>query len=435
MSEYSQTFTLSLSRDQQRQYLRIPVKVEPDVEQLTITYDYQRRRPVEEAPGRTRLDEVNVIDLGLEDPDHVLVGASGSERSTILVHENHATPGYQPVPLKEGTWHVLLGLYLIEENGCALTLTVTQTPKKPVLLKGDTHLHTIHSDGWYSVEETALRARQDRLDYIFITDHNCMTSNACLPSHPDIAVLPGVEITYYGGHYNLLGVQRPVRTFFANTRAEVLAIMQEGRQNGALACINHPMDIPCGWKYGLGEDVPMDLLEIWNGPFTPENAAAVRFWHGELCKGRRLPVIGGSDAHRGELFRQMATPATFLYSRSRGKSDILEAIKKGHAFVGMTPDAPQMDLALGGAHMGDVASAEDGEEMHMIFRHLRAGDEVRLYDQTGLLWQDTPGPLFCFEAQRQVGGSRFVRAEVWRTLPGIGMTLASIGNPVYREEI
>jgi predicted metal-dependent phosphoesterase TrpH len=431
MIENCKTFTFTFHKDQERTYIRIPVQVGSDMESLSVSYDYQRRCRVEEGPGRERLTEINIIDLALEDPNHVLVGASGSERKCISIHENYATPGYRPAPVTEGTWHVLLGLYLLEETGCTVTLTVMQTPKEPVLLKGDTHLHTGHSDGWYTVEETVARARQDRLDYIFITDHNCMTSNAYLPCYPDLTVLPGVEMTYYDGHYNLLGVQRPVKTFFANGREEVLAIMREGRQSGALSSVNHPMDGPCGWKFGLSEDVPVDLIEIWNGPFTPENAAAVRLWHNELCKGRHLPAIGGSDAHRGELFRQMATPATFLYSRSRSKSDILDALKLGHAFVGMTPDAPGLDLQLGSARMGDTASLKDGETLQMTFSNLRAGDEVRLYNETGLVWKETPGAYARFEAERPAKGSLFMRTEVWRPLPGIGMTLASIGNPVY----
>ena len=431
MPENSQTFTLMLQKDQERTYLRIPIQVGRDTERLTVSYDYRRRLQTEEGPGRVRLSEINIIDLALEDPAHVLVGASGSERLSITIHENYATPGYRPTPVTAGTWYVVLGLYLLEESGCTVTLTVEQRPKQAVLLKGDTHLHTHHSDGWYSLEETIARARQDRLDYIFITDHNCMASNAFLPSYPDLAVLPGVEMTYYGGHYNLLGIERPVRTFTANSREEVLAIMAEGRRNGALASINHPMDGPCGWRYGLGEDVPADLIEIWNGPFTPENAAAIQFWHGELCKGRRLHAIGGSDAHRGELFRQMATPATFLYSASRSKSDILEAVKYGHAFVGMTPDAPHIGLQWGSARMGDTATPADGEMLLMTFSHLRAGDEVRLYNQTGLIWREIPGAYHRFEVEKPVEDSLFVRTEVWRPLPGLGMIPASIGNPVY----
>jgi hypothetical protein len=429
--ENSQTFTLTFHKDQERTFLRIPVQVGTDIDKLTVSYDYQRRRRVEECPGMERLLEVNIIDLALEDPNHVLVGASGSERQSIIVHENYATPGYHPAPVTAGTWYVVLGLYLLEEDGCTVTLHVSQKTKETVLLKGDTHMHTTHSDGWYSVEETIARARQDRLDYIFITDHNCMASNTYLPCYPDLTVLPGVEMTYYDGHYNLLGVSRPVKTFFANSREEVLAIMQEGRLNGALASVNHPMDGPCGWKFGLSEDVPADLIEIWNGPFTPVNGAAVGLWHNELCKGRHLPAIGGSDAHRGELFRQMAAPATFLYSRSRSKSDILEALKCGRAFVGMTPDAPGLDMQLGSARMGDTAGRGDGETLHMVFSNIHAGDEVRLYNETGLIWKDTPGAYARFEAEKPAGTSLFLRTEVWRPLPGIGMTLASIGNPVY----
>ncbi len=432
MPENHQTFTFTFHKDQERTYLRIPVQVGADMDSLTVSYDYQRRRRVEESPQRESLLEVNIIDLALEDPDHNLIGASGSERKSVSIHENYATPGYRPSSVTAGTWYVVLGLYLLEEDGCTVTLTVLQTSKEPVLLKGDTHLHTGHSDGWYTVEETIARARQDRLDYIFITDHNCMTSNAYLPCYPDLTVLPGVEMTYYDGHYNLLGISRPVKTFFANGREEVLAIMREGRQSGALASVNHPMDGPCGWKFGLTEDVPADLIEIWNGPFTPENAAAVRLWHNELCKGRHLPAIGGSDAHRGELFRQIATPATFLYSRSRSKSDILDAMKYGHAFVGMTPDAPCLDLQLGSARMGDTASRGDGDMLQMTFSNLRAGDEVRLYNEAGLVWKETPGSYSRFEVEKPVSGILFLRTEVWRPLPGIGMTLASIGNPVYK---
>ena len=434
MPENSQTFKFTFHKDQERTYLRIPFLVGADIDKLAVSYEYQRRRRVAEGRGLERLLEVNIIDLALEDPVHTLIGASGSERQSIVIHENYATPGYRPAPIAAGTWYVVLGLYLLEEEGGAITLTVTQTPKEQVLLRGDTHVHTAHSDGWYTVEETIARARQDRLDYIFITDHNCMTSNAYLPCSPDLTVLPGVEMTYYDGHYNLLGAIRPVKTFFANGREEVLAIMREGRQNGALASVNHPMDGPCGWKFGLSDDVPADMIEIWNGPFTNENAAAVRLWQSELCKGRHLPAIGGSDVHHGELFRQMATPATLLYSRSRSKSDILYALKHGHAFVGMTPDAPGLDLLLGSARMGDTASRSEGETMRMTFTNLHNGDEVRLYNETGLVWKETPGSYARFEAEKKACGSLFLRTEVWRPLPGIGMTLASIGNPVYLAE-
>ncbi|NLA54112.1 MAG: CehA/McbA family metallohydrolase, partial [Clostridiales bacterium] len=348
------SFIRLIEKREERQYLRIPFEVMEDVETITITYDYTRHQLSPQSEGITARDEINIIDLALEDPYQTLVGASGSERKEIIIHENYATPGYHGVPIQAGTWYLVLGAYLIQEQGCPVAITVTQKSKETLLLKGDTHTHTVHSDGWYTVDEAIARARQDRLDYLFITDHNSMTSNAFLRSYPDLTVLPGVEVTYFDGHYNLFGLERPIKTYVANSRDEVLAIMREGKEKGALVSLNHPCDRSCGWTYGIGSDVPSDMVEIWNGPFTPYNQGCINLWQEQLCDGRIWPAIGGSDCHRAELFRNVAAPTTFLYSKSRAGSDIQDAMKSGHAYIGMDTGAPGIYLAMGDARMGDV---------------------------------------------------------------------------------
>ncbi len=348
----------------------------------------------------------------------------------MVLHANHATPGYRPGDIVPGQWQLVLGAYLIEAEGCPVEITIRQTFKTPCLLVGDCHVHTEHSDGWYPVEALLDRARQDKLDFIFVTDHNCMTSNALLRSDPTLTVLPGVEMTYYDGHYNLFGLPRPVATNTANGRDEVLAIMREGKKNGALASLNHPTCNNCGWKYGFDADVPADLIEIWNGPFTPQNAAAVQLWHEHLCRGRRWPAIGGSDCHHAELFRIVATPATFLYAASNAPQDILDAMAGGHAFVGMQPNAPRIHMAMGDARMGEVC-AQSGQALQLTLGGLSDGDEVRLIDATGVVWRQAPGRCHRYEAAYGGPASKFLRVEIWRELPGIGKTLASIGNPIY----
>lgn len=425
------SFTRLIEKSEQRQYLRLPFDVREDAEELTVSYNYTRHRVLPGEEGITYRREVNIIDLALEDPDHSLVGASGSERLSVTIHENHATPGYQPRQIKAGTWYLVLGAYLVEEEGCLVSITVSQKKKETVLLRGDTHCHTVHSDGRYTVDQLIDRVRQDRLDFLFVTDHNAMSSNDTLRSYPDITVLPGVEITYYGGHYNLFGVKRPVKTYVANTRAEVISIMREGKASGALACVNHPIDGGgCGWTFGVGDDVPLDMIEIWNGPFTPWNQGSVDLWQSELSKGRIWPAIGGSDCHKSELFRTFAAPCTFLYSRGRSGSDIIEAMRSGHAFVGMDGNAPVLYMSLGEARMGDI---HEGEEDVLFIRagELREGDELRLINQNGLIKTWQPGGCHSFETQAQTEDSLFVRLEVRRQLPGIGSTLASISNPVY----
>ena len=426
----TRTFTRLIEKREERQYLRVPFDVAGDVETLTVSYDYARHRLSPGGEGAALRREVNIIDLALEGPDQVLVGASGSERREVTIHENHATPGYRGVPVRPGTWHIVLGAYIVEEEGCPVTLSVTQRKKSGVLIKGDCHTHTVHSDGWYTVDEAIDRARQDRLDYLFITDHNSMASNPYIRSLPGLTVLPGVEVTYYDGHYNLFGVERPIRTYVANSREEVLAVMREGRDSGALVSLNHPFDRGCPWTFGFGPDVPADMVEIWNGPYTPFNQKSIDMWHGHLCLGRVWPAIGGSDCHHAELFRTYAAPATFLYARSNSGSDILDAMKNGHAYIGMNTGAPGIHMAMGAARMGDVHFG-DAEPLFLRVESLAEGDEIRLLNQTGAFWSNSPGACWRYETSLEAGQSLFLRAEIWRTLPGGIRTLASISNPVY----
>lgn len=428
------TFTLRIDRTEQGLYLKVPFEVITDVASITIAYRYLRHRLTEMDDGRTIREEINVIDLALENPSNELVGASGSERMEVSIHENHATPGYAGTVIVPGTWSIVLGAYRVQAEGCPVEITVTQHKKHSILLRGDCHTHTVHSDGWYTVDEAMARAAQARLDYLFVTDHNSMASNALISSTPQLTVLPGVEMTYYDGHYNLFGIARPVRSYVANSREEVLAVMREGKANGALASINHPMDASCGWKFGLGQDVPADMVEIWNGPFTPDNQSSIGLWHRHLCMGRKWPAIGGSDCHREHLFHTFASPTTFLHARSRNGSDILEAMKRGHAFIGMGPDAPRIQMAMGDAAMGDAFKGSPNEVLRLTLQSLGNGDEIRILDQTGLVYKSKPGSCALYEMEYSPSGSHFLRVEVWRAFPVIGMSLASISNPIYLEQ-
>lgn len=428
------TFTLRIDKSQEGLYLRIPFEVIADVASFTIAYSYMRHLMMDIGGGKTAQEEINIVDLALEDPSHALVGASGSERREITIHEDHASPGYIGIKIEPGQWYIVLGAYRIRADGCPVEITVTQHMKCGMLLRGDCHTHSVHSDGWYTVDEVIDRAKLSRLDYLFLTDHNSMASNAFIRSSPQLTVLPGVEVTYYDGHYNLFGLARPIKSYVANSREEVLAIMREGRANGALASINHPMDGSCGWKYGVDDDVPADMVEIWNGPFTPYNQQNIDLWHRQLCAGRKWPAIGGSDCHRERLFRVIGSPTTFLYSRSRNGSDILDAMRKGHAFVTMEAEAPEIYMQMGQAEMGDTYTGSHPTPLCLAFQGLGNSDEIRILDQTGIVFRNTTGACARYEMEYVPINSHFLRVEVWRTLPLVGATLASISNPVYIEQ-
>lgn len=429
----TQTLHRRIEPGEQRSLLRVPLQIPADIETLTIAYTYDRHRVEDLGGGKSARREINCIDIALENEAGMQVGASGGARGEITIHENYATPGYLPTPVTPGVWQVILGAYVVAPEGCDVELQITLRSKGVVLLRGDCHSHTEHSDGWYTVDALIERARQDQLDFLFITDHNSMSSNRLIRSYPDITVLPGAEATYYGGHFNFLGIERPMDGYFANGREQVLQIMQEGRRRGALTSLNHPIDSNCPWTFGFeAGEVPADLVEVWNGPFTQYNAGSVTMWHEQLCAGRRWPAIGGSDCHHDELMRIPGTPSTFLYARSRGGSDILEALRLGHAFIGMDKDAPRIHMNAGNAIMGDICENVENAKLELVVEELKAQDEVRLIDQTGVVWQGTPGACSRFEQTHPVRGSLFLRVEIRRSMPQLGLhTMASLSNPIY----
>lgn len=426
------TLTRRIEPREERQLLRVPLELEPDIETLHLSYTYQRHREETDENGRVVRREINTVDLALENEMGLQIGASGGARQEITLHENYATPGYLPSPITPGTWQIILGAYHVAPEGCEVTLQITLHRKQTQLLRGDCHTHTEHSDGRYSVDALIDRARQDRLDFLFITDHNSMSSNRLLRSYPDLTVMPGCEATYYGGHFNFLGIERPMDGYFANGREEVLAVMREGRRRGALTSLNHPVNGGCPWTFGYeAEEVSADLVEVWNGPFDAYNAGSVAMWHEQLCKGRRWPAIGGSDCHRDELMRIPATPATFLYARSRSGSDILEALRQGHVFIGMDMQAPRIWMQVGQAFMGDLYEGEDAP-LQVVVESLQEGDEIRLINQSGVVWRDTPGECLRYETSHFIRGSLFLRVEIWRFVDKLDITtLASMSNPVY----
>ena len=74
--------------------------------------------------------------------------------------------------------------------------------------RGDLHAHSEHSDGANTVEEIVEYTRRIGLDYFALTDHNTISHWDELARLNDRAplLIPGEEITMYGGHANVWGL-------------------------------------------------------------------------------------------------------------------------------------------------------------------------------------------------------------------------------------
>ncbi len=315
-----------------------------DIETLDISYRYGRYQDNDTGAGFTSRTQVNIIDLGLIAPDGSQVGASGSDKTEISIGPIHATPGYRAVPLVQGEWQIIVGAYKVAPEGVKVTYELTFTHKQLRLLKGDFHTHTLASDGVLNAEELARHALRHGLDFLAITDHNQFVSPDALPRLPGMTLIPGVEWTHYEGHANFLGVDRPYdEPFVANTPEEVARRFASARERGALIVINHPFDEGSAFKFDFNT-LPFDCLEIWNGPMRESNLRAVGLWHSLLEAGKKIPIVGGSDYHRDNLFQILGGPTTCVYANSSSPDDILAALQAGHAYLIFAPMGPSIDV-------------------------------------------------------------------------------------------
>jgi hypothetical protein len=284
------------------------------------------------------------------------------------------------------------------------------------------------------------------LDFLAISDHNQMISKDALPKVPGLTMIPGIEWTHYRGHASFLGVDRPYdEPFAANTPEEILSRFVSARQRGALIVIDHPCDESCGFHLDWeplslagqalssgGQALPFDCLEIWNGPMREANLKAVGLWQQLLAAGRKVPICGGSDYHRDTPFIFLGGPTTCVYAMSAGPSDILSALKEGHAYITFAPNGPWLELTAGEAILGDTVPWPEVKEMHICAGGLLAGDVVRVITGTGsevLLQAPSAGQV---EATYTMPAPGFARIEIGRTfLPGLPMLPALISNTIY----
>lgn len=425
-------FERFIRKDEERQYFTLPFQVPENVERMDIYYDYPRHIQREE-DGVAYDTEANIIDLALTAADGEYVGASGSDRSHIYISSYESAQGYAAVSVIPGTWQIIVGAYKVADEGVTVRYRVEFAEKTLRRFRGDTHMHTKGSDGTLTPAELVELGRKQGLDYMFITDHNNYSENFHLPRPSDMTVLPGAEWTHYNGHAGFLGVKRPYRApFCVNTRSQARAQMEEARAAGAMVVINHPFCRPeCGWKWGF-DLAPFDAVEIWNGALMldNENSECLKWWHEQLCQGRRIPVTGGSDFHRPGPLSLPGVPCTCVYAWSRCPEDILSALKKGQGYVKMWPDAPDVEARAGEAVLGGSAPA--GTLAEAAFTGLREGDEVRQITDRGQQTRVCPPEGRALKLTMRDPEAKFVRYEVSRKLAK-GMPVATIlvSNPIY----
>ena len=339
-----------ISKDKEGQYYTISFDVPENVEKITVSYDYLRK-------GKGFISDLkpsNTVDIGLEDEKGNFLGWSGSAHKSISVGEYDSSPGYLCQPIRSGKWKIIVGAYHIMPDGVDVTYNIDFKLKGERLLFGDLHIHTTASDGKLSAYEIGVLAKSIGLDFVALANHNNFSENFSLPHIDGLTFVPAVEWTHYKGHMNFFGVANPFEnSFVANTKEEMQALISKARSKGAVISVNHPKCRFC--PYLWEDENAFDMVEIWNGPMRKTNTDGIKWWTAMLCRGRRLPAVGGSDFHKPKGFVRLGNPVTGVYSKSPAPEDILDAIKNGRCFVSESVDGVRLNLKYGEFSIGDVA--------------------------------------------------------------------------------
>ena len=435
-------------------WVYLPVEVPRGVGELAVRYGYDRPATPPGVPG-------NALDIGVFDErgvDAGFRGWSGGARDGFAISAAGATPGYLPGPVNPGTWQLVLGPYTVAPQGLAWWAEVTlgKGPAGPAFVpdpaparaggrgrgwfRGDLHTHTVHSDGARTPAELAAAARAAGLDFVASTEHNTASASLGWGGHagPDLLMIDGQEVTTRDGHWLALGLAPGAVADWRYRAADgaLDRVLDELHGPGGLAVAAHPCHpLPgCTWRFGYRG---MDAVEVWNGPWTPDDEAALARWDRLLAAGRYLPAVGGSDAHGHD--DRVGHPRTVVLADGLDRRAVLGGLAAGRCWMAAS-DA--VDLSLEAAAAG--RSAGIGERLEVA-----PGQEVtvrlEVRGAAGDLAQLRTGAVPVLEARLAGFGAEvvgwtttpaataWVRAEVRRppAAPGTPGAMVALTNPVF----
>ncbi|MET8473194.1 CehA/McbA family metallohydrolase [Streptomyces sp. NPDC006422] len=444
-------------------YVYLPVDVPAGVREFRVSYTYEK------ATGLPAGTQNNALDIGVFDERGTALGGegfrgwSGGARTEFFVRSDDATPGYIPGPVRPGRWNIALGPYTVAPEGLPYEVTVTLThgtadptprPTYPperargrgrAWYRGDCHLHSWYSDGRRTPAEIGALARAAGLDFINTSDHNTHSAHAHWSdvAGDDLLVMIGEEITTRNGHVVALGTD-PGTFIDWRYRARDNRWARYARQirrAGGLVVPAHPHAtcIGCGWKFGFGE---ADAVEVWNGPYTPDDEVSLADWDNTLVAHARsggrtgwIPAMGNSDAHRDP--DRVGGPQTVVLADDLSRSAIQAGIKAGRSYVAESKDVEVTFTASGGkgrvAGIGERLAVDADAPVTVELRaKAPAGCTLHIVTDQGTLFTSAAGATTA-TWRTTASYAAYVRAEV-RHAPatqGLPGALAAFTNPIF----
>ena len=279
--------------------------------------------------------------------------------------------------------------------------------------KGDTHLHTVNSDGLLHQYELIEKCKKAGLDWIIITDHNFNTVEKTYSSD-GLLVIQGQELTDDNGHVNVWGEKVPEEPpYDLKDKEAYIKLINKCKKSGATVCANHPFCSNCGFTFDI-DNLPVDCVEVWNTIQHSDNVTNLKWWEKKLLSGERLAAVGGSDFHRDYgILDMMAMPTTITYAKSNTKDDILAALREGRSVITIKPDSSMIYLSVEDAMLGDSIELKDGLTGSCTVTKLLPRFTLRIFNNEKIIYEHK---ATVFEKEHNavfgIKEKGFVRAEI-----------------------
>ena len=192
-------------------------------------------------------------------------------------------------------------------------------------MKLDLHVHSRFSrDGSAEPRDILRQCMKVGMDGCAITDHNVMDGSmqACsIAASEGMIVLRAVEVSSSEGHILAYGIDEIIPRGLS-----VAETIERIHSLGGAAVAAHPHRFPSGIGLGNARSQRFDAVEVLNGG----SASRSNRLAGEVAFQRKLPVTGGSDAHKIERVGRAFTE----FEGVTNEDDLVDAILRGRTSVG-----------------------------------------------------------------------------------------------------
>jgi len=388
-------------------YKYLPFTMPDDVNKVSVTLT-KTASPAAPAPdGTTPTDGTpastaagnSVTGLGIFDERGPQYGSEGfrgiygEEDQSFEIANDRASVSFTPGPINPGGWTVIVPVFRGAADEITVTVKLTTGPETPTpapvddiervsdtpgWYRGDLHDHTTessdsrNSNSARTPEQFPDEVKNAGLDFVSLTDHNVTSQNRNIgtaAAGKGVLVMPGLEMTnWFHGHATVTGLepgdwldwrQRPqgvplreneerIDRFIADTEREGRDVFTSAAHPSIVATID--------WEFFQEAEVDPDLLpdalEVWTGPFQPDDEATLERWDEFLKRSivdKRFRIVanGASDIHgfaNNQGFK-LGKPTTVVQADALSKPAVVDALEAGRSFISRSPTGPELYLS------------------------------------------------------------------------------------------